>query len=150
MTYWKIPDIKFEPWSDWKLWETYKCEKLYQSFNNILCFNIPKWNGFWETCRSTYYYEKIIMTRLGFGQGTKMGFPTIGQVWQDLQKKVREKSRECHNHKPQPFPDPKRKRKSTNLNKHKPNKRTKSTKISSLWETSDFNAGQWKWLRILW
>ena len=47
-------------------------------------------------------------------------------------KKVREKSRECHNHKPQPFPDPKRKRKPTNLNKHKQNKRTKSTKISSL------------------
>ena len=46
--------------------------------------------------------------------------------------KVREKSRECHNHKPQPFPDPKRKRKPTNPNKHKPNKRTKSTKISSL------------------
>ena len=52
---------------------------------------------------------------------------------QDIkQKKVREKSRKCHNHKPQPFPDPKRKRKPTNLNKHKPNKRTKSTKISSL------------------
>ena len=49
-----------------------------------------------------------------------------------VSKKVREKSRECHNHKPQPFPDPKRKRKLTNLNKHKPNKRTKSTKISSL------------------
>ena len=49
-----------------------------------------------------------------------------------IKKKVREKSRECHNHKPQPFPDPKRKRKPTNLNKHKPNKRTKSTKISSL------------------
>ena len=47
-------------------------------------------------------------------------------------KKVREKSRECNNHKPQPFPDPKRKRKPTNLNKHKPNKRTKSTKISCL------------------
>ena len=46
--------------------------------------------------------------------------------------KVREKSRECHNHKPQPFPDPKRKRKPTNSNKHKSNKRTKSTKISSL------------------
>ena len=45
---------------------------------------------------------------------------------------VREKSRECHNHKPQPFPDSKRKRKPTNLNKHKPNKRTKNTKISSL------------------
>ena len=49
-----------------------------------------------------------------------------------IKKKVREKSRGCHNHKPQPFPDPKRKRKPTNLNKHKPNKRTKSTKISSL------------------
>ena len=49
-----------------------------------------------------------------------------------LKKKVREKSRECHNHKPQPFPYPKRKRKPTNLNKHKPNKRTKSTKNSSL------------------
>ena len=47
-------------------------------------------------------------------------------------KKVREKFRECHNHKPQPFPDPKRKRKPTNPNKHKSNKRTKSTKISSL------------------
>ena len=47
-------------------------------------------------------------------------------------KKVREKSRECHNNKPQPITDPKRKRKPTNLNKHKPNKRTKSTKISSL------------------
>ena len=47
-------------------------------------------------------------------------------------KKVREKSRECHNHKLQPFPDPKRKRKPTNPNKHKPSKRTKSTKISSL------------------
>ena len=47
-------------------------------------------------------------------------------------KKVREKSRECHNQNPQPFPDPKRKRKPTNLNKHKPNKRTKSTKISSV------------------
>ena len=48
------------------------------------------------------------------------------------QKKVREKSRECHNHKLQSFPDTKRKRKPTNPNKHKSNKRTKSTKISSL------------------
>ena len=53
---------------------------------------------------------------------------------QNIIKKVREKSRECHNHKhkPQPFRDPKRKRKLTNQNKQKPNKRTKSTKISSL------------------
>ena len=53
-------------------------------------------------------------------------------LWKIVAKKVREKSGECHNHKPQPFPDPKRKRKPTNLNMHKPNKRTKSTKISSL------------------
>ena len=74
------------------------------------------------------------------GHGGHLGFPigTILAIF-DLQvtpvlptKNVREKSRECHNHKPQPFPDPKRKRKPTNLNKHKPNKRTKSTKISSL------------------
>ena len=48
------------------------------------------------------------------------------------EKKVREKSWECHNHKSQPFPDIKRKRKSTNPNKHKPIKHMKSTKISSL------------------
>ena len=47
-------------------------------------------------------------------------------------KKVKENSRECHNHKPQPFPDTKRKRKPTNPNKHKSNKRTKGTKICSL------------------
>ena len=46
--------------------------------------------------------------------------------------KVREKSRKCHNHKPQPLPDTKRKRKQTKPNKRKSNKRTKSTKISSL------------------
>ena len=59
------------------------------------------------------------------------GFSTFFETY-TLKKKVREKSRECHNHKPQPFPDPKRKRKPTNPNKHKSNKRTKSTKISSL------------------
>ena len=62
--------------------------------------------------------------------------PTIAKILESVLreriKKVREKSRECHNHKPQPFPDPKRKRKPTNPNKHKSNKRTKSTKISSL------------------
>ena len=47
-------------------------------------------------------------------------------------QKVREKSRECHNHKPQPFPDTKRKRKPTNPNNHKSNKNTKSTKIRTL------------------
>ena len=47
-------------------------------------------------------------------------------------KKIRKKSRECHNHKPQLFPDTKRKWKATKPNKHKSNKRTKSTKISFL------------------
>ena len=60
-----------------------------------------------------------------------MQYPHFIRLHMQL-KKVREKSRERHYHKPQPFPDPKRKRKPTNLNKHKPNKRTKSIKISSL------------------
>ena len=49
-----------------------------------------------------------------------------------FKKKGKRKVQECLNHKPQPFLDPKRKRKPTNPNKHKSNKRTKSTKISSL------------------
>ena len=53
--------------------------------------------------------------------------------FKDMSKKgVREKSKECHNHKLQPYPDTKRKRKPTNPNKHKSNRCTKSTKISSL------------------
>ena len=56
----------------------------------------------------------------------------IQNMYQILKNKVREKSRECHNRKPQPFPDTKRKRKLTKPNKHKSNKRTKRTKISSL------------------
>ena len=59
---------------------------------------------------------------------TGFWYATSAYIW----KQVREKSGECHNHKPQPFPDLKRKRKPTNINKHKPNKRTKSTKIISL------------------
>ena len=47
-------------------------------------------------------------------------------------KRVRETLRECYNHKPQPFPGSKRKRNQTKPNKRKSNKRTKSTKISSL------------------
>ena len=50
-----------------------------------------------------------------------------------MKRKVREKSRECYNHKPQPFQDTKRKRKPPKPNKNKSNKRTKKpTKISSL------------------
>ena len=68
---------------------------------------------------------KIFTLRILISQGCK-----ISSCRQ--RKTVREKSRECHNHKPQPFPDTKRKKKPTKLNKHKSNKRTKSNKISSL------------------
>ena len=37
----------------------------------------------------------------------------------DIRKKVKEKSRECNNHKPQPFPDTKRKRKRAKQNSEK-------------------------------
>ena len=66
----------------------------------------------------------------GVPQSQKMYEKSPGSA--TITKKVKEKSRECHNHKPQLFPDPKRKRKPTNPNKHKSNKRTKSTKISFL------------------
>ena len=55
----------------------------------------------------------------------------VPRIWRK-QKKGKRKVQGVHNHKPQPFSDPKRKRKPTNPNKHKSNKRTKSTKISSL------------------
>ena len=61
--------------------------------------------------------------------GTRVQCVCFNVAWT---KKVREKSREYHNHKPQPFPDTKKKRKPTNPNKHKSNKHTKSNKISSL------------------
>ena len=39
----------------------------------------------------------------------------VARLWVFVgSKKVREMSRECHNHKSQPFPDPKKKRKPTN------------------------------------
>ena len=83
------------------------------------------------------YMQRHIMTELvNHGRSTALEWsvkPLLGIcVFCTCEIKVREKSRECHNHKPQPFPDPKRKRKPTNLNKHKPNKHTKSTNISSL------------------
>ena len=54
--------------------------------------------------------------------------------WRQIscEKRVREKSMECHNHKPQPFQDTKRKKKSTKTNKQKSNKRTKSPTIRFL------------------
>ena len=84
-----------------------------------------------------HFPKSIEPSRAGNSHANSQNWVKIELIWDFMAalipaKKVREKSRECHNHKPQPFPDPKRKRKPTNLNKHKPNKRTKSTKISSL------------------
>ena len=76
-----------------------------------------------------YYFSLIIFSTVEL---TSFATRECAHYNRHCEKEVREKSRECHNQKPQPFPDPKRKRKPTNLNKHKPNKRTKSTKISSL------------------
>ena len=56
----------------------------------------------------------------------------LNELISNIEKNVREKSRQCHDHKPQPFPELKRKRKQTNSNKRKSNKHTESTKISSL------------------
>ena len=61
-----------------------------------------------------------------------ISMPWIEPFIRKCTKKVREKSIECHNYKPQPYPDTKRKRKQTKPNMRKSNKRTKSTKISSL------------------
>ena len=69
--------------------------------------------------------KRIYSKRKNNAPSRSKSFPFI------IEKKVRENSRECHNHKPQPLPDTKRKRKPANPNKHKSNKRTKSTKFSS-------------------
>ena len=53
-------------------------------------------------------------------------------VFKELQTKGKVKVQEVPQSQTAALPDPKRKRKPTNPNKHKPNKRTKSTKISSL------------------
>ena len=91
-----------------------------------------------EHSDSSFVYGFMILD-YGFGTMTATTYKRIGYSLDNMRqtaclviKIVREKSRECHSHKLKPFPDPKRKRKPTNLNKHKPNKRKKSTKISSL------------------
>ena len=96
------------------------CHLIFRSFLRQLVW---KWFSLlacrWKTVQVSHAYNSV-------------GSTTDLYTFNFVSKKVREKSRECHNHKPKPFPDPKRKRKPTNLNKHKPNKHTKSTKISSL------------------
>ena len=54
-----------------------------------------------------------------------------GEHSSTLSKKLREKSRECANHKQQPILDTKRKTKLTKANKCKSNKRTKALRLLS-------------------
>ena len=82
--------------------------------------HLVHWRG---TIRTNYQYLSNRRLRVKSGE--------------NCPKKVRGKSRKCHNHKPQPFPDTKRKKKQTKPNKFKSNKRTKSTKISSLSSPSE-------------
>ena len=60
------------------------------------------------------------------------GRPAGSYVSFDKKKTSKRKVQEVPQSQTAALPSPKRKRKPTNLNKHKPNKRTKSTKVSSL------------------
>ena len=73
------------------------------SFQNLLLYTLLF--GFHFRKQST-----IFTYLLWFCHKTRLKFAYM----EIALEKVREKSRECHNHKPQPFPDPKRKRKPTN------------------------------------
>ena len=59
-------------------------------------------------------------------------FKTLGETYIKKKKKSKRKVQGVPQSQNAALPDPKRKRKPTNPNKHKSNKRTKSTKISSL------------------
>ena len=77
------------------------------------------------------------------------GMGSIVTIYQKIsttlwKKKVREKSREYHNHKPQPISNTKKKRKQTKQNKRKSNKRTKNTKISPLFPKRGNRKKDWK------
>ena len=87
-----------------------------------------------QTCYITFPHGKGFATATFFRRSVNpcTRRPSICLSRYLFLKKVKENSRESHNHKPQPFPDTKRKRKRTNPNKYESIKRTKSTKISSL------------------
>ena len=98
-----------------------------QRMGNILVYDTPCCMG-WGVGPGSQFFSleshPTIPRSLVDMKDNPLGFsplwfePRLGHMWDSQKKKVREKSRECHNHKPQPFPDAKRKRKPTNPNKH--------------------------------
>ena len=78
------------------------------------------------------HYKQKAKRRVSFKKTGQAAIQNKNFTRTYMQKKVREKSRECNNHKQQPFPETKRKRKQTKPKKHKSNKHMKITKISSL------------------
>ena len=140
LSYLHIDYIKTKAWARINIMRKLKfqldhrsLEIIYTSFIRTI---LEYGNEIWDNCTQ---YEKEELDKIQ-NEAARIAMETtklisIETLYSEIgwEKKVREKSRECHNHKPQPFPDTKRKRKSTNLNKHKPNKRMKSTKISSLY-----------------
>ena len=112
------------------------CFEIYGSFTFVIWHLTVELVKVFEIVLKNYQYKlkcTYVQTYHHFYilYQLRIGITISRQHWM-MKKKVREKSRECHNHIPQPFPDTKRKRKPKILNKHKSNKRTKSTKISSL------------------
>ena len=107
-----------------------KCQSLFPGKNkkNIVNFSSARIHVLLNTVELTRLWLYVLPKAVDLMRSTVV-FILVHRYC--TQKRVREKSRECHNHKPQPFPDTKRKRKPTKPNKHKSNKCTKSTKIIS-------------------
>ena len=112
-----------------------KWQQMWDSFY-IMIFFLFLIYGFW--CWTVFHQKNdkqkhiVVMDGVRTLRASNQMLCNVCSIHVYIIQKVRKKSRECHNHKPQPFLDPKRKRKPTNPNKHKSNKRTKSTKIGSL------------------
>ena len=70
-------------------------------------------------------HPRNIRTNIKYSFGPIRSIPTTDSSYANpyQPKKVREKSRKCHNYKPQPFPDTKRKRKPKKTSTNRTNER---------------------------
>ena len=102
----------------------------------ISCFLMPMLSTLYDRAKMALYRSPDYQTSFKSIdlsiQEKKFNIPPT-----KVQKEVRAKSRDCHNHKPQPILDTKRKRKQTKPNKCKSKKCMKSTKLSSLFPKRD-------------